>query len=98
MDLTGRINNFIEKQQKLGRTKMPKTPTTSIPRTRFGRTGVPRTSRTFRPEAKFGEVISEVGRQLTPKGPYRSPYDIASDITESQRMAKKITGFLSRNR
>ena len=44
--------------------------------------------RRFNPEGFIGEV----GTQLTPKGPYGSASDIASDVKESERLAGKITG------
>lgn len=41
-----------------------------------------------------GKVISEVGRQISPKGPgYRSPEEIASDIQEARRISRGIKGL-----
>jgi len=69
-----------------GASKTPKLP--KAPRL----TGI-QGKRQRRPSIKIPKnVIAEVGRQLTPKGPYRAVGDITSDVEESGRLARKITG------
>ena len=45
----------------------------------------------------FDGIVSEVARQISPLGPYRSPGDIAGDIAESKRLAQKIIGIKKKN-
>jgi len=87
-DLIKRINNFIEKQQlpSIPKLKVPKQQLTGFQGKRQRRK--PR-RRAFNP----GDIIGEIGTQLTPKGPYGSPSDIASDVRESGELARKITGI-----
>jgi hypothetical protein len=70
------------KQNKIVAPKIPKTYTPM--RTRRSILTHPRT---------MGE---EVAGQLSPKGRYTSPADIAQDVNESKRLARRITGFLGR--
>lgn len=42
-----------------------------------------------RMEPKLG-IIGEIGRQLTPKSPYRSPSDIVEDVSEAKRIGRKV--------
>jgi hypothetical protein len=48
---------------------------------------------------KPSRIISEIGQQLSPKGPgYHSPEEIAADIEESKRMGEKFAGLFSRKK
>lgn len=66
--------------------KIPKTPAVKKP-------SQPRVPKSAAGD-KVGKVIGEVGRQLTPKGPYRAPEDISQDIQEARRIARGIRGML----
>jgi len=84
------IRGLPPEQQKV--PGLPKLPKTSKP----PKTGLlPKGYRSRRTGGKLPVegVIGEVGRQLSPKGRYTSPADIAEDIRESGRLAHKITGI-----
>jgi len=58
-----------------------------------------KTDEKLKPKKKMPDVIQEIGRGISPKGPgYRSPEDIAADIEESKRVSGKIKDFLNRKK
>ena len=71
------------------KTAQPKVP--KLPKQRL--TGFQGRRQRRKPLINPEGIIGEVGAQLTPKGPYRSASDIAQDISESKRLAGKITGI-----
>ena len=113
MTLSDRINQFIEKQVRVGseselrqygikipegqlkplhpeyRPEPKKLPKVQKPMRPPKRTEITKKPRKFEP--KVSGVVEEVAHQLTPKGPYRSAQDIAQDVEESKRLARKIT-------
>ena len=98
--LIKQIDNFMEKRIRFDslaearqygikglpreEPKIPKVPKTSKQ---------PKTTAPKRPRPKRTPIgiTGEVARQLTPKGPYRTAEDVAEDIRESQRLARKIS-------
>lgn len=76
------------KGSKWGTQTMPKT--SKLPKQPGAQ--FPKSHRPRKPKIPGEGVIEEVGRQLTPLGPYRSPGAVAGDIKESERLARKITG------
>ena len=87
-DLIKRIENFLEKQ------KMPFDQGSKIPSQQLtGFRGKRQRRKPRRRIFKPGDVVGEISTQLTPKGPYGSPSDIASDIKESGSLARRITGI-----
>jgi len=86
-NLSDRIDSFIEK-------KLSSLPKLSVPKQQLtGFQGKRQRRRPQRRSFKPGDVIGEIGTQLTPKGPYGSASDIASDVRESGELARKITGI-----
>lgn len=70
--------------------KMPKLPKTSgQPKSTLPKSYRPKQPRRGLPTG----IASEIGRQLSPKGSYRSVADITEDIGEAGRLAHKITGI-----
>ena len=47
------------------------------------------------PKDRTSRTIEEVGRQLSPKGHYRSPEDIAADVAEAQRASRGVRRFIT---
>jgi hypothetical protein len=99
-DLTDRINHFIEKQkvhmtheeaQRLGfeKPKQPKTPKTPKDPKDINAIKEPRN------KINPASVVSTIGRELSPRGPYQSPQDIAQDVNQGIKAGKAFNRWIS---
>jgi len=107
MNLVERIDNFINKQIKFRSQAEAEKYGVKIPKGKLGpklpeykpkaprqpKTTFPRSYRPRQAEARLPGVAGEVAHQLAPLGPYRSVEDIAQDVKEAERLARKITGI-----
>jgi hypothetical protein len=103
-ELIIKIDNFIEKQVKFrSPSEMAQYGVKLPPESKFEplhseyKPRQPKSSskvyKPRKPKIPGEEVIGEVGRQISPKGPYRSPQEIVEDVKEAERLARKITGI-----
>ena len=92
--LSKRIDNFIEKRAKvLSASKIPPPKLSGRRQRRVSYRPPSLTSPTKKKPEQDKDIFPEIGRQLTPLGPYRAVSDVARDVRESERLARKITGI-----
>jgi hypothetical protein len=104
MTLSSRIDNFVEKavhfaseeEARQYGVKLP--PSEKKPEAKT-KSKTPDVVTPSKPNKKvIGGFGSEVARQLTPKGPYRSTEDIAEDARESKRLGNRVADFVTRKK